>query len=65
MRHSSAHTDHGMSVAPALGYAIWRAENLSKFSFCLDTHRFRQLSYLGCKQRLALCLENTHFHGLR
>jgi len=31
-------------VAPVLGYAIWRVENLSRFGSCLDTHRFRKLS---------------------
>jgi hypothetical protein len=31
-------------VAPVLGYAIWRVEDLSRFGSCLDTHRFRQLS---------------------
>jgi hypothetical protein len=37
--------------APVHGYAIWRAENLNRFSFCLGTHRFRQLS--GCKQKIS------------
>ena len=42
-----------------LDYAIWQAENLSKFSFYLDTHRFRQLSYLGCKQKLSRAVKTT------
>ena len=39
------------SHSPVLGYAISQVENLSKFSFYLDTHRFRQPSGLGCKQK--------------
>jgi len=38
-------------VGPVLGYAIWRAENLSKFSFYLDTHRFRQLNAISAASR--------------
>jgi site-specific recombinase XerC len=33
-------------VAPAHGYATWRAGNLIKFSSCLVTHRFRRLSII-------------------
>jgi integrase len=32
-------------------YAIWRAENSSRFSFCLGTHRFRQLSAIWAASR--------------
>jgi len=41
-------------VGPVLGYAIWRAENLSKFSFLLG-HASVQTTerYLGCKQKLS------------
>ena len=35
----------------SLGYALWRAQNLSKFSFCLDAHRFRQLSAISAASR--------------
>jgi hypothetical protein len=38
-------------VAPVLGYAIWRVENLSRFGSCLDTHRFRQLSGISAASR--------------
>ncbi len=38
-------------VAPVPGYAIWLAENLSKFSFYLDTRRFRQLSVISAASR--------------
>src|SRR5207302_2180937 len=38
-------------AAPVYGYAIWRVENLSRFSFCLDTHRFRQLSAISGASR--------------
>jgi len=38
-------------IAPAIGCAIWRAENVSKFSFYLDTHRFRQLSAISAASR--------------
>jgi hypothetical protein len=38
-------------VAPVHGYAIWQAENLSRFSFCLVTHRFKQLSTISVANR--------------
>ena len=38
-------------VAPVLGSAISQAENLSKFSFYLDTHRFRQRSAISAASR--------------
>jgi site-specific recombinase XerD len=38
-------------VAPVPGYAIWRAENSSRFSFCLDTPRFRPLSAISAASR--------------
>ena len=38
-------------VAPVPGYAISQAENLSRFNFCLDTHRFRQLSGISAASR--------------
>jgi hypothetical protein len=37
--------------APVLGYAISQVENLSKFSFYLDTHRFRQPSGISAASR--------------
>ena len=41
-------------VAPVPGYAIWRAENLNKFSFYLGTLRLQTTErYLGCKQKLS------------
>ena len=42
-----------------LGYAIWRAENLSKLSFYLDTHRFRQLSFTPCKQKFSQAVNDN------
>jgi site-specific recombinase XerC len=38
-------------VAPVLGYAISQAENLSKSSFSLATHRFRQPSGISAASR--------------
>src|SRR5882762_9564338 len=38
-------------AAPVHGYAIWRAENLSKFSFCLGTPRSRQRSAISAASR--------------
>jgi len=38
-------------VAHALGYAIWRAENLSRFNCCVDTHRFRPPSVLSAASK--------------
>jgi hypothetical protein len=40
-----------MNAAPVLGYAIWQAENLSRFSFYLDTYRFKQLSAISAANR--------------
>jgi hypothetical protein len=41
------------------GYAIWRAENLSRFSFCLDAHRLKQRSAIGCKQRMSQAVNDN------
>jgi len=38
-------------AAPAHGYAIWQAESLSRFNFCLGTHPFRQLSAISVASR--------------
>jgi hypothetical protein len=47
-------------VALALGYAIWQAENWSRFNFCSDTHRVQTTErYLGCKQKLSQAVNNN------
>ena len=38
-------------AAPVHDYVIWRVENLSRFSFCLGTHRFRQRSAISGANR--------------
>ena len=44
--------------APVLGYAIWRAENLSRFSFYSDRHQFRQLSAISVASRNSVLAVN-------
>jgi hypothetical protein len=41
----------GINAAPAPGYAIWQAESLSRFNFCLDTHPSRQPSGISAASR--------------
>ena len=48
---NAAHTACGMSDAPVHDYAIWQAENLNRFSFCLGTPRFRQLNAISAASR--------------
>ena len=39
------------AVLHSLGYAIWRAENLSRFSSYLDTHRCRPPNVISAASR--------------
>ena len=47
-------------VAPALGYAIWQAENWSRYQFLLG-HASVQTTerYLGCKQKLSQAVNDN------
>ncbi len=38
-------------AAPAHGYAIWQAESLSRFNFCLGMHPLRPLSGISAAGR--------------
>ena len=51
IRHSASYAECGIGNAPVHGYAIWRAENLNRFSFCWGTPRCRQRNAISAASR--------------
>jgi hypothetical protein len=47
-------------AGPVHDYAIWRAENLSRFNFCLGTTSVQTTAcYFGCKQKLSQAVNDN------